>query len=225
MTRRGAAGAARAAAALAAAAAFTTVLAQHSAGSTFTAATDSAGNQVAAAASFCATPGGTTVTVAADAWIDQGSPAQNNGADSNLHVRSKAPGGSPANQRALVRFALPALPAGCALTAATLRLYNNSPLPGRTIAVYQADPAAPAWTENGVTWVNQPPTAGTAVTSVTAAAGWQQWAVTAQVHAHYADPNNGFLIRDQTENHPGGPRQSYLSRESGSDPALVLSWG
>lgn len=172
----------------------------------------------------CTSPGSSTLMASADAWTDQASTAQNKGTDSNLFVLSKS---GNANRRSLVKFTLPALPAGCAVTASTLRLYNSSPVGGRVIGAYEAA-ATPAWTETGVTWANSPATAGTAATSTAAStAGWQTWTVTTQVQAQYAGPNSGFVIRDQTETSAAGPQQSYISREGGATlrPELIVTRG
>ncbi len=117
-----------------------------------------------------------TLSAAADAWIDQNSPATNKGSDSILKVVSKQPGD---NTRALVRFSLPAAPEGCVLDSATLRLYAASAAGGRTL---QALRLAGGWTEGGVTWANQPATSGAAAT-VASGAGYRQWEVGPQVQA------------------------------------------
>jgi large repetitive protein len=54
------------------------------------------------------------------AWIDENSPTSNKGSDSILKVQSKGPRD---NFRSLVRFTLPAIPQGCVIESATLRLY------------------------------------------------------------------------------------------------------
>jgi hypothetical protein len=132
-------------------------------------------------------------------------------------VQSKAPND---NFRALVRFTLPAVPAGCSLQAATLRLYAASAASGRTLQAWRI---AVAWTEGGVTWSNQPAATGTAATT-TSGTGYRQWSVTAQVQAMYAGANNGFLIRDAVENNSGAEQQLH-SREKGQNvPQLVLTF-
>ena len=73
-----------------------------------------------------------TLTANADAWIDQGGPQANKGTDSVLKVNSK----SRSNMRALVRFLLPTIPAGCTIESATLRLYAASAKDGRTIQAH-----------------------------------------------------------------------------------------
>jgi hypothetical protein len=158
------------------------------------------------------------VSAAADAWLDQNSSGTNKGFDSILKVQSKGPSD---NFRALVRFTLPAVPAGCSLQSATLRLYAASAAGGRTL---QALRLAGSWTEGGVTWSNQPATTGTAATTASGT-GYRQWSVTAQVQAMYAGTNNGFLIRDAVENNAGAEQQLH-SREKGQNtPQLVLTFG
>jgi hypothetical protein len=159
-----------------------------------------------------------TVGASADAWVDQSSRDQNKGTDSTLKVRTK---NGAANVRALLQFNLPAAPAGCAVGTATLRVYSDSAVNGRTLQVLQV---IGPWTENGVTWTNQPGTTGTAATAASGT-GWKQWTVTGMVNAMYGGTNNGFLLKDATENHNGGFEQAFHSREKGVDtPQLVITF-
>jgi hypothetical protein len=156
-----------------------------------------------------------TLSATGDSWIDSGSPSQRKGDDSNLKVFSK----SGANNRALVRFALPAVPAGCVVKAATLRLYAKSYRTGRTLQAYAL---GGPWTEADVTWANQPPTTGSAATTASGS-GWRQWNVLTHVTGMYAGPNNGFLVRDATENNDH--EQQFDSREASNKPQLVIQFG
>lgn len=126
------------------------------------------------------------------------------------------------NARALVRFALPTLPAGCSVTSATLKLYAGSHKTGRTLQALQV---TSAWTEGNVRWNNQPGT-GTQAATTASGSGWRQWSVAQQVGAMYSGANHGFLIRDAAEN-GGGHEQGFNSREKGSDnpPQLVITFG
>jgi parallel beta-helix repeat protein len=155
----------------------------------------------------------------ADAWIDQNSAATNKGSDAILKLRSQGPND---NFRALVRFAQPtSLPAGCVIKSATLRLYAASATTGRTL---QAAQIGTAWTENGVTWSNQPATTGSAATT-TAGSGYREWNVTAQVQAMYtAGANHGFLIRDATEGGAGSEQQLHAKEKGESAPQLVITF-
>ncbi len=189
-------------------------------------ATDAAGNveeEPASHAWTITTPpvncgSATTVNAVADAWVDQSSPSTNKGTDSNLKVMSK---NGNSNLRSLVRFDLPAAPAGCVVQSATLRLNSGSAVSGRTLQALQV---GSAWTESAVTWANQPATTGAAATT-SSGTGWREWAVTSQVQAMYAGANHGFLIRDAAENSPSSPEQSFSSRESGGNrPQLVVTF-
>jgi hypothetical protein len=109
-----------------------------------------------------------------------------------------------------------------------LRLYNQTPVSGRTIEAYRVDRA---WTEGTVTWNTspQPAPAGTAATSSTpATAQYQTWTVTTQVGLMYSGTNDGFILKDQAEDAGGsGVTQIYQSEEgttSGRDPELVVTW-
>jgi hypothetical protein len=161
-------------------------------------------------------PTDTTVAAAADAWIDQNSASSNKGTDSILKVQSK---GTRDNFRALVRFALPtAVPQGCVVSSATLRLFATSSKTGRTLHALRL---ASGWSENLVTWNNQPQTTG-AASATPSGQGYREWSVTSQVQAMYQEgSNNGFLIRDAVEG--ADAEQQFHSREKGeSPPQLVL---
>jgi hypothetical protein len=172
-----------------------------------------------AAANLCS-PQTITATPSRDSDVNQGSPTSNFGTSSDLYVQSKS---GSANRRTLVQFTLPAVPAGCSLTAATLRLYNLSGVAGRTIDVYRA---AASWTETGVTWNNQPAVTGTAVGAASSSStGYRTWDILAHAQALYSGTNNGFVVRDRTEDAGTSPEQKYQSREGGSnDPELVLTF-
>ena len=159
-----------------------------------------------------------TVNPVADSWVLQSDAGKNFGGDSVLKLDSK----SGSNARALVRFNLPAIPAGCDVVTARLRLYAASYKDGRTL---QAIRLTASWVESAVTWGNQPGTSG-AVATTTSGFGYRDWTVTSQVQAMYSPgANNGFLIRDASEN-GGGLDQSFNSREKPTDnpPQLVITF-
>ena len=164
------------------------------------------------------TGGTVTLTANADAWINQGSPADNKGSDSVLKVMSKS---GNANLRALVNFSMPSLPAGCAIQSATLTMNAGSSASGRTL---QALRITSAWTEAGVNWSNQPTTNGTATTA--SGSGNRNWDVTALVQAMYVPGGgfHGFMIRDAVEDQDA--EQQLNSRETGANaPQLIIVFG
>ena len=160
-----------------------------------------------------------TVSADADSWVGQDAPAATHGADPALVVRSKA----QANRRALVHFALPAVPAGCRVTDAKLRLNASAAAGGRTL---QAVQLAASWTEGGVRWNDQPATTGPVATT-SSGSGWREWTVTAQVDGMYSGANHGFLVRDASEGSGPTRDQSFRSREGGGStaPQLVITFG
>jgi hypothetical protein len=182
-------------------------------------ATDPSGNTDASAATrtwtvvaSCAGP--VTVTANADSWVTQGSAGNNFGTDSILKVRTK----SGDNARALVKFPLANVPAGCVVDTATLKLYADSVKPPRTLQAFRI---AANWAENAVTWTNQPGTSGTAaLATITTGKAYLSWTVTDQVKAMYSSGNNGFLIRDQVENNDS--EQSFFGREKGENPPQLI---
>lgn len=154
----------------------------------------------------------------ADAWINQGSAANNFGTDAILKVKSQSSGD---NARALVRFALPAgVPPGCRVESATLRLYAASGTNGRTL---HAIPLAANWSESTITWNNQPATMSIAPAVTSSGSGYRQWNVAAQVQAMTdAGVNYGFLIRDAAKNGSGAEQQFHSWRKEEYPPELVI---
>lgn len=164
--------------------------------------------------------GATTVVSAdADSWIAEDNVGSNFGTDAILKVRSKSPAN---NFRALVRFSLPPMPAGCQVAEARLQLYAPSATTARTI---QALRVVDGWTESEVTWGNQPGTTGVAAIAGSGL-GTLEWVVTTQVQAMYSGSNNGFLIRDAADGDVASPEQSFHGREKAPDhpPALVITF-
>jgi hypothetical protein len=185
---------------------------------------DAAGNIDGSPANYPWTvqPGGTpvdcgpaqTLSADADAWIDSGSTSTNKGTDSVLKVMSK----SGNNLRALVHFDLPTMPAGCQLDTAELRLYaGSSSSSQRTLEALRLDGP---WTEGAVTWANAPLTSGLAVTTISGN-GYREWDVVTLVQAMYSTgQENGFLIKDATENQDA--EQQLFAREKGENPPQLV---
>jgi hypothetical protein len=158
-----------------------------------------------------------TVTAIADAWFLESSADANKGDDSSLKVQSKLGGDA---FRALVRFPLLAVPEGCELASAELRLFADGPKPGRTVEVHRV---VEPWAEMSVTWPTQPATGGPVSTAPSGSEkGWRSWSVSGQVAEMYAGGAfHGFLVRDAVENEDS--EQTYNSRETGENvPTLVV---
>jgi hypothetical protein len=163
----------------------------------------------------CSAPGTTTVTSDADTFVSEAQPAVNNGSRGSMYIDSDKPA---ANRRVLVRFPLPAVPAGCTVTGASLRLGAMSS-DTRTLSAYQA---ATAWDEATVTWADQPVTTGVAASAP--AGTFPTFNVLTQVVAMYAGTNTGFVVRDATESSGGGPHRQWMGTREGA-PRLVVTLG
>ena len=164
-----------------------------------------------------------TRTAAADrdAWVLQSSASSNFGNDSVLKVDTKSGG----NARALVRFALPAIPAGCTVKSATLRLYSGSYKEGRTLQALRLG----ATFDRGLGQLEQPAGDDRHGRERPVALERRLRRVErARPRSRPCTPatNTGFLIRDASEN-GGGLEQSFNSREKGADnpPQLVITFG
>ena len=174
----------------------------------------------------CRLPGAQTLIAAQDSYADQDAPTTTNGSSINLFVMSKTTllglGGDD-NRRSYVQFMLPSLPQACVVRAATLRLHAKSAANGRTIQAFRANGA---WAEGTLTWNNQPGGTGAAATSASGT-GWRTWTVTAHVQQMYAGTNNGFMLRDATENDgTSGHSQNYHSSEDTLNrPELIVTIG
>jgi hypothetical protein len=161
------------------------------------------------------------LTAAVDATVLSSNGNTNYGTTTTMSVTSSF----GTLQRSFLKFTLPSVPSGCSLTAATLTLTTNSSTNSgsRTFQVYRS---ATSWTENGVTWNNQPGTTGSAATANPNAnvGGTTNWNVLSLVQADYAGTNNGYLIKDSTES--GSFTHTFNTREAGSgQPTLTLTWG
>lgn len=176
-----------------------------------------AGNTFEAASSFCSSPGTTTVVALTDTWVYQGAPTTNYVSDSSLYVHSE----TGRNARTLLKFTLPAVPSGCTVTSASLQLnawFSEGP---RTIETYRA---GSSWSSTSVTWNTQPATTGTPATSASGT-GWRSWDVRSHVQALYVGPNNGFILKDSSENGAALTQAYYALGNAGAEPKLSVTFG
>lgn len=122
-----------------------------------------AGLAVAAGAS-AAPPDPTTVTPLADTYANAGAPGRNFGGEWSL----ASVGGSHPSVTYL-RFATPAVPAGYAVTGATLQLRTNTLSFAGTAVEHVVREASDAWSESSVTWNARPAVTGAVLGSVSSA--------------------------------------------------------
>lgn len=204
----------------------TVALSGHSTSAAFTGQTGNTANSATAASSFCAVPGGTTLSVLNDTYVNQADPATQRGGSATLRVGA----GTGAVAHAYLRFTtLPTMANHCRITGATLRLYATSSQGPGPILVHRA---STTWTSGGTTWntVGRPAPAGAAAVGTAAGAtGWHEWNVTTLVGELYAAApvDDGFLVKDAVETGAvrGTLYESLDSLTVANRPQLVLTWG
>ena len=198
-------------------------LAQQPVRGAFNGTTNATGSQVSTASTFCTVPGNSSATAVADSYVDQGNQSSTGGGSDSFIVVS---GQSGSAKRIYVRFdPMPVVPSRCTVLTATLRLFSESQVAGRTLGAYRADPNVATWTEAALNWTNKPAALGTPATAVTPSSDqYMQWTVTALAKDIYALGNNGFVVRDQDET--SAAWQQFNSRSVASNkPQLYVTYG
>jgi hypothetical protein len=183
----------------------------------FTARTSDVGNAFGSAASFCASPGNTTLTVTNDSTLRESDPSGNYGNATSLEVRSLAGD----DRRIIVRPTLPTLPPHCTLQTAVMTFTVQSYKAGRT---YQAYRVASNWSFNTVTWANQPAVVGSPTTAATTSGTWTIDVLPLVKASMSAGTNYGVLIRDSVENAATEQTNRYDSLDATTPAVVAYTW-
>jgi hypothetical protein len=183
----------------------------------------------------------TATTVAADSWVDQHSVTSNKGTGTTLQVKSR----TSENNRAFIRFdltkCLPTIPGSTTVRKATVRLnLAAAPTSSRTYDLNRVtgpcpEAATTCWTENSLTWNNQPTVAPTAtstlaLTNSSPVNQYYAFDVTADVGAMLAGTvsNYGWRIADAAENAGSAVIVTFKSKNVTSNaagaPQLVVAY-
>jgi hypothetical protein len=174
-----------------------------------------------------------TIEPSADSYVDQASLQQgsNFGGVTALQVESsQSLGLISTNKRSFVRFDLSScsIPSVAVVTSATFSIFlSTAPTQSRT---WNISRVTAAWTENGITWSNQPgATTSTSITTGTSASVWLQATVTSDVQSFISGSlaNNGWRLSDSVENSSTVRNGQFRSREFGTvgqRPQLVVNY-
>lgn len=157
----------------------------------------------------CSAPGTVTVAPDLDTYTDSFRPTSTFGTAPTANTDR--------NQinYAFIHFPLTALPTGCSVTSATLKVTYTVVAPSTpTVSVYAA---AGPWNEL-TTWNTQPGVTGSPTTAMPTTPGVVSWLVTSQVQALYAGGNNGFELQAGANN----GTDTFATRET-LTPATVES--
>lgn len=148
-------------------------------------------------------------TAIADAYVYSNFPYSNFGGDAYLKVGMGAGG----ERRSYVQFDVSAIPSGAAIHSATLNLYCT--FSNLTVSVHQV---TSSWTEEGITWNNQPSFVSTPTDSTSeGSGGWCSWDVIRDVQAWVdgAAVNHGFVLMSDGQH-------TFYSRDSIGSKKPVL---
>jgi uncharacterized repeat protein (TIGR01451 family) len=167
-----------------------------------------------------------TLTATGDTWIQENNPSQNNGADSNLHVKPD----SSVAFRTLIQFDLSSIPPATPISCAAILLFEKDSDTDQTIYIHQVNAS---WLESQATWNNRTSTnpwasAGGDYASSSAASfvpdvssTLQEVNITALVQDWVDTPasNFGVLLRSETS---GGNTDIQFGSLESSDPVPRL---
>jgi hypothetical protein len=174
-----------------------------------------------------------TIEPSADSYVDQAILQQGNnfGGATTLQVESSETIALvPTNKRSFVKFDLSscAIPSVAVVTSATFSIYlSTAPNQSRT---WNVDRVTAAWTENGITWSNQPgAAASTSITTGTSSNVSLQATVTSDVQSFVSGSltNNGWRLIDSVESSATARNGQFRSREFGTvaqRPKLVINY-
>ena len=183
----------------------------------------------------------TTTTAISDTWADENAKSSNKAGGATLQVQSN----SGRNNRIYIRFDLtkcvPTIPGSTALKRATLRLaLASAPSATRTYNINRVagpcpEAATTCWTENGLTWNNQPAVAAAAtstlaLTSSSATNQYYSFDVTADAAAMVAGTasNYGWRIADSAEGSASAVIATFKAKNASGNaagaPQLVVAY-
>ncbi len=173
----------------------------------------------------------TTSTAMSDSWVDELLKTSNKGSNTDIRVQSSSLG----NNRAFLSFDLtkcvPTIANAATVKKATLRIdLVTDPAGSRTYNLNRVtgpcpEAATTCWTENGLTWNNQPAVAAspTSTLALTSSSVKQYYAldVTADLAAMVAGTasNYGWRIADSAEGNLTPVLANFKAKETGTNAA------
>lgn len=164
-----------------------------------------------------------------DAQVVEGYPTSNYGSSTNFYLGSAA-SGSYKNERLWVKFDTTGqVPAGATITGARLKMYCwRTSLASQDMDASVHGVSTDSWTENSITWNNQPaygPAEDTVTIDSNTSYVWYTWDVTDFVSGELggSDPIMSFVVKPVTESTSTSLAYGFDSKEySGGSLAPVL---
>lgn len=131
----------------------------------------------------------------ADAYVRSRNPINNYGSAQNLKVQ----GYQGDLYRTWLKFDISSIPSNVAITSAQLNLYVSTNYQARSYVLQHSNTVS--WTENGITWNNQPTSFSSSRSANAPTGGWMSWDVTPDVQQDYATQTlSSWAIKDSSEN-------------------------
>lgn len=147
------------------------------------------------------------LTPVADSQVSAGNSGTNYGSDNFLDVHH----GAQDTRRSYLRFDLTGLPAGEAITAATLFLYTEGGVQDLAIDLHHV--ADDSWYEQTVTWTNKPAYAPSVLSTATTVHNWVSWSLPAAGLAS-ADADGKWSLLLKLQNESASATATFFSRDA-----------
>ncbi|MDY0282041.1 MAG: DNRLRE domain-containing protein [Salinivirgaceae bacterium] len=162
--------------------------------------------------SFTASAANYEIAPLADSYVNSLYPNTNYGSDERLYAHY----GSNSTKRTFLRFDLTGLPAGEIITGASLLLYTDGGVQGLAVDAHHV--ANDAWTEDLLTWNNQPGYDAFVLHSAETVHGWMEWSIPLETFTADTDGLLSILIKLGSESGDSATATFY-SREATIKPA------
>ncbi|MBN2005011.1 MAG: DNRLRE domain-containing protein [Anaerolineae bacterium] len=158
-----------------------------------------------------------TFSAERDSYVSEVAPGNNYGTNAGMSV-GKVTIPSSGDLRSLVAFDIGGLPTDAIILTATLELYQTS---GASFDI-KAQALTGAWSENAVTWDNQPAfTTTNEIVEGSAVAGWRRWNLTPMVRQWHAGTLDNQGVRLIFNFGVTGLR-GFSSREAATNPPRLV---
>jgi hypothetical protein len=157
-------------------------------------------------------------TAASDTYVRGGTSASTNfGTATDLDIKDSSSTSTEYLRRVFLQFRV----GKGSMSKATLRVYVSTLPNGSPVPICAFGVASDAWTENGLTWNNQPAAGSSLACQSVTAPGWITWDVTAFVKTETSgDGVVSLMLRDNTQSNRMG---RVDSKEGGNSPVLVVN--
>ena len=160
----------------------------------------------------------------ADSWVELTNPNTDHGSDQTIHAKvvwDEGKGIATNLRRSYLKFDLSSIPPWMMITSAKLHLYRTT-CEDNIPSVYST---TDNWTENGITWNNQPGPGALENNSGIASGSWIEWDITSYAASEFAVDNVLSVVLKFNPESGSDQHADFTSREGEWDerPWLEIS--